>query len=227
MKIGILQTGRAPDGMLSEHGDYDELFMQLLAGRGFEFVTYPVLDDVIPDTSQECDGWLITGSRFGVYEDHSWIAPLEAFIRQTYDAAVPIVGVCFGHQILAQALGGKVEKYEGGWSCGAVTYEGVGSEVDSQTVMAWHQDQVVQPPKDAEVIGRTDFCAYAMLSYGDRALSTQPHPEFSEAFLRDLLAARGHLLPEEAFRQTSASLEGATLDNSLADMFEAFFKRQR
>ncbi|MGH1372582.1 MAG: type 1 glutamine amidotransferase [Cellvibrionaceae bacterium] len=227
MKIGILQTGRAPDALLVEHGDYDELFKQLLSNRGFEFVTYPVLDGVFPESSDECDGWLITGSRFGVYEDHAWIEPLECFIRQTYDAAVPIIGVCFGHQILAQALGGKVEKFDGGWSCGAVIYDDVNADRPSQTVMAWHQDQVVQLPPDATVIGRTDFCAYAILSYGDRALSTQPHPEFSETFFRALLAEKGHVLPEETLRQASESLEGSRGENRLADMFERFFKRSR
>lgn len=227
MKIGILQTGRAPESLLQEHGDYDELFKKLLAGRGLEFVTYPVLDNVFPETSQECDGWLITGSRFGVYEDHKWIVPLEEFLRHTYRARVPIVGVCFGHQILAQALGGKVEKFSGGWSCGAVSYQGVTPDEKSQTVLAWHQDQVTQLPPGAAVIGRTDFCPYAMLAYGDQALTAQPHPEFSAAFLRDLLAARGHLLPEHIFQHAEASLDDLSVDNDLADMFEEFFRRSR
>ena len=227
MKLGILQTGRAPEDMAQVHGDYDDLFKQLLAARGFEFVTYLVLDGVLPSAPEACDGWIITGSRFGVYEDHAWIPPLEDFIRQSYSVGVPIVGVCFGHQIIAQALGGKVEKFSGGWSCGAVTYSGIKSNQASYTVMAWHQDQVVSLPQDAEVIGRSDFCPYAMLAYGDKVLSIQPHPEFSADFLSDLLAARSHLLPDEIVTLAHSSLAEPLDTGSVADMFESFFKRPR
>lgn len=101
MKIGILQTGRTPDEIRADHGDYDDLFKQLLDGRGFTFETYAALDGMLPASAHDADGWLITGSKFGVYEDHPWIAPLEEFLRNAYAAAVPIIGVCFGHQILA------------------------------------------------------------------------------------------------------------------------------
>jgi GMP synthase-like glutamine amidotransferase len=234
MKLGILQTGRAPEEVAKLHGDYDDLFKQLLAGRGFNFVTYRVLDDVFPCSVDECDGWIITGSRFGVYEDHPWIPPLEDFIRQSYQAGVPMVGVCFGHQIIAQALGGKVEKFSGGWSCGAVTYAAVESDQAScepaqmsQTLMAWHQDQVVSLPPAAEVIGRSDFCPYAMLAYGDKALSIQPHPEFSTAFFRDLFEQYSDIFPDEIARRASASLDEALDTKITADSFESFFKRSR
>ena len=110
MKIGILQTGRSPDELRAKHGDYDEMFVRLLSGQGFEFKTFPVLDGVLPTQINEADGWLITGSKFGVYEDHDWIAPLEEFLRRAFAAEAPIVGVCFGHQILAQALVGRCHK---------------------------------------------------------------------------------------------------------------------
>lgn len=122
MKIGILLAGYTPDKLLEKHGDYDTMFQRLLEGHGFEFVTYPVLDDVLPADAHAADGWLITGSKFSTYDEHSWISPLEYFLRAAYDSAVPIVGICFGHQILAQALGGKVEKFSGGWSGGVIRF---------------------------------------------------------------------------------------------------------
>ncbi len=87
MKIGILQAGRTPDELLEQHGDYDAMFRRLLADQGFEFTTYPVLDNVLPADVYAADGWLITGSKFGVYEDHAWIAPLEDFLRAAYASA--------------------------------------------------------------------------------------------------------------------------------------------
>ncbi len=101
MKIGILQAGRSPEELRDRHGDYDDMFRRFLDGQGFEFVTYPVLDGVLPNSVDDAEGWLVTGSKFGVYEDHDWIPPLEDFLRQAYAQAVPIVGIYFGHQILA------------------------------------------------------------------------------------------------------------------------------
>ena len=115
MKIGILQTGHSPDDFRKELGDYGEMFTKLLDGHGLEFQIWSVVDGILPEGVGEADGWLITGSKHGAYEDHDWIPPLEDFIRDTYADGRPMIGVCFGHKILAQALGGTVEKFTGGW----------------------------------------------------------------------------------------------------------------
>ncbi|MBT8155193.1 type 1 glutamine amidotransferase [Epibacterium ulvae] len=106
---------------------------------------------------------------------------LEAFIQKVYVAEIPIFGVCFGHQIMAKALGGKVEKYNGGWSAGPNVYE---SQVfGNQGIIARHQDQVVERSPEARLLGSSNFCENAILGYGDRALSMQAHPEFDSAYL--------------------------------------------
>ncbi|MEO0692966.1 MAG: type 1 glutamine amidotransferase, partial [Pseudomonadota bacterium] len=145
-------------------------------------------DCIFPNSVHDCDGWLITGSKHGAYEDLPWIPRLEGFLRDAYAAKVPIVGICFGHQILAQALGGKVEKFTGGWSVGPTDYNWGGETV---RLNAWHQDQVVALPEGAEVLASSDFCQYAALAYGDRALTVQAHPEYDDDAIRVLIEARG------------------------------------
>ena len=109
MKIGILQTGHSPDNMKDALGDYGDMFVKLLGGHGFDFQIWSVVDGDFPASAVDADGWLITGSKHGAYEDHDWIPPLEQLIRAIREAGRPLVGICFGHQIIAQALGGKVE----------------------------------------------------------------------------------------------------------------------
>jgi len=223
--IGILQCGRAPEELIERHGDYDTMFQRLLGFDGFAFTPYAVLDGVFPAHVHAADGWLITGSRFAVYEDHPWIAPLEDFLREAYALGVPIVGVCFGHQILAQALGGTVEKYAGGWSVGQIAYALMHG--DPLRLAAFHQDQVTRPPSGATVTGSAVRCRYAFLRYGERAMSMQPHPEFSDAYLRDLMAARADILPDAVLRMAAASTPRLGDTSRIAETIRDFFTMLR
>jgi GMP synthase-like glutamine amidotransferase len=225
MQIGILQTGHAPDALIGRTGDYGEMFQRLLAGQGLSFRTYSVVDMEFPDGVHDCEGWLLTGSRHGAYEDLPFIEPLEEFIRKAYAEGVPMVGICFGHQIIAQALGGKVEKFTGGWQVGPTRYKMDGGDL---TLNAWHQDQVVEKPAEAEVVGSSPFCANAALVYGDRAYSVQAHPEFDNEFLSGLILARGKgLIPDRLLAEAEAALALPVDQAAMARQIADFFKKPR
>ena len=106
--IGILETGRPPEDLAPEHGNYPMMVQDWLDLPEAKFISFAALDGELPKDPRMADLWVITGSRFGVYEGHPWIAPLEGFVRACRDAGVPMVGICFGHQVIAQALGGDV-----------------------------------------------------------------------------------------------------------------------
>lgn len=207
MKIGILQAGHLPEDMSAEFGSYGNMFAEFLAPGGFSFEVYVVVDGQFPPSVTAADGWLITGSKHGAYDDLAWIAPLEKFIQGAYGAKIPLIGICFGHQIVAQALGGKVEKFAGGWSVGATEYVN-GETGDRLMLNAWHQDQVVTRPKQARVLAATEFCKNAILAYGDQALTIQPHPEFTSAFVNGLITGRGiGVVPDKLLRQAESRLD--------------------
>ena len=221
MKIGILQTGHAPDELRPVVGDVNNLFERLLDGQGFNFETYAVVDGDFPDGPEACDGWLITGSKHGAYDDLPWIAPLETLIRDVYAVGRPLVGVCFGHQIIAQALGGKVEQFKGGWAVGRQTYDWDGEKV---SLNAWHQDQVVERPDDATPVACNDFCENAALLYGNRAFTVQAHPEFESNFIEGLIAARAGSVPPDLIASATADLGKDNSNARLAAQITAFFK---
>jgi GMP synthase-like glutamine amidotransferase len=225
MLIGILQTGLAPDALVEASGDYPDMFARLLAGHGFTFRTYRVVDNELPVAVTDCDGWLITGSRHGVYEDHAFIPPLEDFIRAAYAAHVPMVGVCFGHQIIAQAMGGRVERYAEGWAVGATDYDFGG---EKRTLNAWHRDQVTIKPDSASVLATNDFCTNAALLYDDRMLTVQAHPEFRPEFIDGLMQTRGKgLVPDAVMAAAAERLSDPLQDQTMAAQIAAFFKAKR
>lgn len=221
MKIGILQTGYAPEA-LDLPGDYPEMFADLLSGHGFTFASYRVVDMEFPATVRDCDGYVITGSKHGVYEDHAFIPPLEQFIRDAFDAGIPVAGICFGHQIMAHALGGRVEKFKGGWSTGPTDYQ-----FGDKTVRlnAWHQDQVVTPPPGATTIASSPFCQYAGLAYGKTGFSVQAHPEYGASFIQGLIDHRGRgVVPDAQLAETERRLSLPVDNAQIADQIANFLK---
>lgn len=222
MKIGILQAGHMPAELKEKHGDYDVLYADMLAGHGFEFVAWPVVDGEFPARTTDADGWLIGGSKHGVYDPLPFISRLETFVREAYSDGVPVAGICFGHQVIAQALGGTVEKYSGGWDVGHRNYQMGGEKIRAA---AFHQDQVIDPPGDAEVIASTPFCKFAGLAYKGAALSFQPHPEFSPPVLKALIGFRqGISFDAETANAALESLSEKDDANRIADQIAAFFK---
>lgn len=221
MRVGILQAGHAPDEVKREHGDFSDMFERLLSPRGLDLDVFNVVDLELPRDVGAADGWLITGSLHGAYEDHAFIPPLESFIRSCYAEGVPLIGICFGHQIVAQALGGRVEKFSLGWSVGRVVYRFGAEEI---ALNAWHQDQVVRLPPDAEPIASSSFCAYAALQYGRRVLTIQGHPEFSSEVVATLIRTTRDV-PEPLLEQARKTLGEPTASGLIADRLVRFLRR--
>lgn len=222
MRIGILQTGHVAPELLEKRGKYSDMFEALLASQGFEFRTWEVVDGDFPTGPDDADGWLITGSRHGAYEDHAFISPLEDLIRAIIGAEKPLIGVCFGHQIIAQALGGKVEKFDGGWTVGPQIY----SFADGSTrrLQAWHQDQVTQLPQGAEVLASSPTCDNAVILYPGQAYTVQPHPEFDDVVTDVLIDHRGEAVPDALLDQARTARGGPLDQGALAETFGRFFR---
>jgi len=217
IKVGVLVAGHIDDPHVSQYKGYAEMFRRLfrLVNAPFEYQVYYVCDEQWPDTVDSCDAWLITGSASGVYEATPWMLNLIKWVKQCYDNEIPMVGICFGHQIIAQALGGVVEKFPKGWSVGPQTYKlcNTRNTHGTFTLNAVHQDQVIVKPPQAMCIATSDFCQYAALMYGRNILTIQAHPEFTIEYERDLLQYHsGKAIPEDV---VSSALHELSLPISL------------
>jgi GMP synthase-like glutamine amidotransferase len=193
MKLAILETGTPPGDLEARFGDYPAMFAQML-GSGFDFESFDVQAGQFPHRPNGHDGYLITGSPAGVYDPLPWIPPLMDFIRDAHQSHM--IGICFGHQVMAEALGGRVVKSDKGWGAGLHSYTVAERQpwMDGEqtiAIPASHQDQVVEQPPGTEITVRSDFTPYAGLAWTDRpAISFQFHPEFSPDFAKALITER-------------------------------------
>lgn len=209
-RIAILKTGGPPPALAERHGDYPSMFRTLL-GDGFSYTTFDVQDGEWPDPVA-FDAAIITGSSAGVYEPDPWIEALLDWIRMAR-GELRMVGVCFGHQAMAQALGGRVEKSDRGWGVGLQRYDVVSDEpwisppAVSIAIPASHQDQVVEAPADARVWLTSAFAPIAGLAWGDDLITMQGHPEFTRAYAADLTGGRRGRIDEAVVDRALESLQ--------------------
>lgn len=228
--MGLLACDRLWEPLRSAHGDYAEMYSALLkaAGVEFELVPWAVHAGELPPSSTVCDAWLISGSRASVFEERAWVVSLLDFVRATHAAGVRQVGVCFGHQVLAQALGGRVERAAGGWGLGNFELtlrdrKAVPSNVpDHPRLFMAHQDQVIQLPPGAAWLAEAPHCPNAMFALDASALGVQPHPEFSAEFMRDMTLDPSLNLPEPLRAQALASY-AAPVDSLMVGVWIAQF----
>jgi GMP synthase (glutamine-hydrolysing) len=201
MRIGLLVCDHVRPEFLGISGDYDDMFRRLFADHEeVEVVAYDAVNGELPAGPGEADAWLTTGSRHSVNDDQPWIRELEGFVQDVAAAGVPFVGICFGHQLIAKALGGSVVKSDRGWGVGMKEVElkedlGWG---DSYRVLTSYQDQVDSLPPGAEILGWNDHCPVSVMGVGSTILGIQGHPEFEPAYSQALMESRrGTVIPAE------------------------------
>jgi len=194
MRVGLLECDEVTGRFAGVSGGYREMFAALLPEARFAY--YRAHEGALPASPGACDAWLCTGSRYSAYDTMPWVGALAQFIRDVQESRKPFVGICFGHQMLAQALGGEVAKAQSGWGVGVLPMEIVSSESWMQPPRAevliqhMHQDQVQRLPPGSVVLGRSAHCEIGMFRVGETMLGIEGHPEFTPEFSAALIRAR-------------------------------------
>lgn len=218
MRIGILNVDTLKPEFVARFGDYPRMFKDRfeLVDSTIELVAYNCHEGEYPAHIDEVDAYLITGSKLSVYDDIPWINQLKEFIQQLHQAKKKLIGICFGHQLIAQALGGKTQKADVGWCVGVHTNtlndnaKALGITDPSFELQSSHQDQVLLPPTGAKILASTPRCPNAMMVIDNHILSVQGHIEFKKEFANALIEMRRSIFGEEIYHIAKASLETAT-----------------
>lgn len=213
----MLECDHVPEELRTVGDDYGPMFLRRFADHA-PWIALDRIDVIggapLPDLAAY-DAFLVTGSRHSAYDDLPWIAPLARFITDVVDAEMPLAGICFGHQLIAQQLGGAVERAAGGWGVGVHRADVVAPRPwmdprsDTFNLVVSHQDQVVALPPGAELIATSEHASVAAFQAGS-ALGLQGHPEFSPAYSAALMAHRRDRIPEPVISAGEASLTTST-----------------
>lgn len=232
MKLGILKTDAVRPEWVPDFGEYPDMFIRLLGSLdpSLEFVVYDVEQGEYPDDIDEVDAYLITGSKSSVYDDKPWIHRLIAFVRELNQRKKKLVGICFGHQLVAQALGGRTEKSNKGWGVGLHTHTFTQQPDWSDDgppefrVLVSHQDQVVANAEGATVLAGSEFCENAVCQIGEHILTFQGHPEFVPGYSREIMEFRREAIGEQAYETGVASLGASPESERIGRWILAFLK---
>lgn len=216
MKVGLLECDHVADDLRQIAGDYREMFTALFERHApqLELEYFDVRNGEFPASVDVCQAFVATGSRFSVYDDEGWIHTLKDFVRQLRAADKPYVGICFGHQMLAEALDGKVEKAPQGWGIGIHPLNVIRAQSwmlprqSSCGIQYTHRDQVQRLPENSTVLAESDHCPVAMFQVGEKMLGIQGHPEFPAAYAEALVRKRTELIGAELVN--SANFSGPT-----------------
>ncbi|WP_028025397.1 glutamine amidotransferase-related protein [Enterovibrio calviensis] len=215
MQVGILLCDDVKTELQATHQNYSDMFAAILLREEPELSLrfYRVIDGEYPQKMDECEGYIISGSRYSVYDDLPWIKTFEAFIRTLFKQGIPTVGICFGHQMMAQALGGEVGRSERGWGVGIANSEikakadWLDPDTQHYSLVVSHQDQVTRLPEHGKNLAGSEFCPIGMFTVDNHFLAIQGHPEFSRAYSFDLMEARRDRIPEAVIDSGQASLK--------------------
>lgn len=233
IRIGVLVAGEPPEELRGRYAGYDGMTERLLRAEDpeLEFVSYEVRQGEFPRAIDDNDAYLITGSRHGAYEELPWIRQLARLICEIEQQHKPLVGICFGHQLIARALGGVVDKAAQGWGVGVHTASLVApapwieEQAGDFSLVVSHQDQVLQLPAQAELIAGSTFCPVAMFRIADHVFAMQAHPEFSRDYSRELMGVRGESIGAGRIDAGLESLERDTDSAKVARWIVEFLHR--
>lgn len=211
MKVGLLLCDHVRSTFQAEFGDLPAMFER--AWPGLEWEVFPVVDGIFPAAVKDCQAYIASGSRYSVYDELAWIAQLKTTIQAIATQQIPYLGVCFGHQMLAESLGGKVQKAKTGWCVGVHTFamqkqaEWMSPYQSKLNLLMMCQDQVMELPPNSQVLATSPACPVGMFQVGDHMLGVQAHPEFSKNYNQRLMESRVELMGAAVVTEGIASLQ--------------------
>jgi GMP synthase-like glutamine amidotransferase len=231
--IGILACDHVPEPLRDAAGgrDYDAMYTEMLqaAEPSISTRTYDVVGGELPLSPAECDAWIITGARYDAYSDEPWIVALRKFIGAVLEHRARLVGVCFGHQVVAHALGGRAEN-TGTWKAGPQRLEVEDTpwfDGGSVTIHAMHQDVAGAVPPGGRTIARGETAEHPMFLVGDTILCVQDHPEYDAAYIAALVEARRPRMGDEITDAALTNIERERTDNPVVGEWIANFLLDR